>query len=115
MDVNSLPNDPAALKELIANLAAQHHAELSDKAGYISQLEEQVRLLKAILHLAKSERQAPANCRLSAVSPSAAPGLGQKLPDGDCFVNDALEMSQYPGPVTRHGEPWGGRNSTSHG
>ena len=47
MDVNSLPNDPAVLKAILA-----------DKAGYISQLEEQVRLLKAILHLAKSERQA---------------------------------------------------------
>jgi len=47
MDVNSLPNDPAVLKALLA-----------DKAGYIAQLEEQVRLLKAILHLAKSERQA---------------------------------------------------------
>ena len=47
MDIASLPNDPAALKELLV-----------DKASYIAQLEEQVRLLKAILHLAKSERQA---------------------------------------------------------
>ena len=58
MDIASLPNDPAALKGLIASLTAQHQIELSDKASYIDQLEEQVRLLKAILHLAKSERQA---------------------------------------------------------
>ena len=41
MDIASLPNDAAALKELLV-----------DKASYIAQLEEQVRLLKAILHLA---------------------------------------------------------------
>jgi len=58
MDITSLPNNPAALKAVIADMTASHKAAISDREGYIAQLEEQVRLLKAIIHLAKSERQA---------------------------------------------------------
>ena len=47
MDIVSLPTDSAAFKAILA-----------DKDEYIAQLQEQVRLLKAIIHLAKSERQA---------------------------------------------------------
>jgi len=65
MNVASLPNDPAILKALFADMSAEHEAVVAeheavvaDKNGYISQLEEQVRLFKAIVFQAKSERQA---------------------------------------------------------
>ena len=61
-----LPDDPAALKKLIASMAdehesaiAEHQAILTDKDSYITQLEEQVQLLKALQHAAKSEKAKP--------------------------------------------------------
>ncbi|TVR03273.1 MAG: IS66 family transposase, partial [Desulfovibrionales bacterium] len=45
MDASSLPDSPDALKAIIA-----------DRDSYISQLEEQVRLLKALHYQAKSEK-----------------------------------------------------------
>lgn len=50
MDAVSLPDNPDALKAIIA-----------DRDSYISQLEEQVRLLKALRYQAKSEKAKPRN------------------------------------------------------
>ena len=67
MDLSFLPNDPSILKGLIAELSAKNEAdleqyknEIADKELYILQLEEQVRLLKALRFAAQSEKARPA-------------------------------------------------------
>ena len=69
MNVDFLPNDPAILKGLIAGLSAKNEADLAqyqndiaDKDSYIRQLEEQVRLLKALRFAARSEKNRPVSC-----------------------------------------------------
>jgi len=47
--INSLPDDPAALKELIADMAADHQTQ-------IAQLEQRIRLLNLIIYGPKSEK-----------------------------------------------------------
>ncbi|MBU1248345.1 MAG: IS66 family transposase [Proteobacteria bacterium] len=73
MDIASLPENTRALKQLIADLLVGHEtviaereatisgykADIADKDQYISQLEEQVRLLKALQYAAKSEKTRP--------------------------------------------------------
>lgn len=74
MNTAILPDDPAVLKDLIAGMAAEHEtaiagmaaeheavvaeheAVVAGKDGYIAQLEEQVKLLKALQYAAKSEK-----------------------------------------------------------
>jgi transposase len=70
MQPRLLPEDPAALKAIIADLTAKHEAViehheiklaehknlLADKEQYISQLLEQVRLLKSLHYAARSEK-----------------------------------------------------------
>ena len=67
MDVSTLPNDPAQLRGIIAKMAAQHEAavsdlaakhevQLADKDQYIADLQEQVRLLRALRYAAQSEK-----------------------------------------------------------
>ena len=46
MDINSLPDDPAALKALIVDMAAEHQA-----------LEQRLRLLNLIIYGPKSEKK----------------------------------------------------------
>jgi len=48
--INSLPDDPAALKELIADMAADHQTQ-------IAQLEQRIRLLNLIIYGPKSEKK----------------------------------------------------------
>ena len=50
MAINSLPDDPAALKELIADMAADHQTQ-------IAQLEQRIRLLNLIIYGPKSEKK----------------------------------------------------------
>ena len=65
MNVDFLPNDPAILKGLIAGLSAKNEADLAqyqndiadNKDSYFRQLEEQVRLLKALRFAARSEKK----------------------------------------------------------
>lgn len=68
MNLNFLPNDPAILKGLIVDLSAQKEAdlahyksEMADKESYIRELEEQVRLLKALRFAARYEKARPAS------------------------------------------------------
>ncbi len=59
MNTSHLPDNPADLKELIAKrdvIIARHELQLCDKDEYISQLEQQVRLLKALRYQAQSEK-----------------------------------------------------------
>ncbi|EFL49104.1 putative transposase orf3 for insertion sequence element, partial [Solidesulfovibrio fructosivorans JJ]] len=51
MDINSLPDDPAALKALIVDMAADHQTQ-------IVQLEQRLRLLNLIIYGPKSEKRA---------------------------------------------------------
>ena len=67
MNLDFLPDNPAILKELIADLSSQKEAdlarfknEIADKTLYIRELEEQVRLLKALRFAARSEKARPA-------------------------------------------------------
>jgi transposase len=58
MNAAHLPDDPAALKELIAALAAdvaERDSQLADKNAIIEELTEQVRLLKALRFAKSSE------------------------------------------------------------
>lgn len=60
MNAAHLPNDSAALKELIAALAAdvaERDSQLADKDALIEELTEQVRLLKALRFAKSSEMQ----------------------------------------------------------
>ena len=50
MDINSLPDDPAALKALIVDMAADHQTQ-------ITQLEQRIRLLNLIIYGPKSEKK----------------------------------------------------------
>lgn len=68
MDINFLPDNPVVLKDIIAELSAKNKAdfehynnEIADKDLYIHELEEQVRLLKALRFAARSERARPAS------------------------------------------------------
>ena len=60
MNAAHLPDDPAALKELIAAFAAdvaERDRPLADKDALIEELTEQVRLLKALRFAKSSEMQ----------------------------------------------------------
>jgi len=50
VDINSLPDDPAALKALIVDMAADHQTQ-------ITQLEQRIRLLNLIIYGPKSEKK----------------------------------------------------------
>ena len=67
MDVSTLPNDPAQLRGIISKMAARHEAavsdlaakyevQLADKDQHIADLQDQVRLLKALRYAAQSEK-----------------------------------------------------------
>ena len=53
MDINSLPDDPATLKGLLANMAASQ----ADQQQHIAQLEQRIRLLTLIIYGPKSEKK----------------------------------------------------------
>ena len=76
MDHRLLPDNPADLKRIIADLSArneaaksllehhesrlsEHKNQLADKDQYISQLLEEIRLLKALRYSARSEKASP--------------------------------------------------------
>ncbi|KHK00153.1 Accessory secretory protein Asp1 [Desulfovibrio sp. TomC] len=53
MDINSLPDDPATLKGLLADMAASQ----ADQQQHIAQLEQRLRLLNLIIYGPKSEKK----------------------------------------------------------
>ena len=71
MDINLLPDNSVVFKDIIAELSGKYKAdlehyqnEIADKDLYIHELEEQVRLLKALRFAARSERVRPASNEL---------------------------------------------------
>ncbi|WP_235669732.1 hypothetical protein [Solidesulfovibrio carbinolicus] len=53
MDINSLPDDPATLKGLLAEMATSQ----ADQQQQIAQLEQRIRLLNLIIYGSKSEKK----------------------------------------------------------
>lgn len=53
MDINTLPDDPATLKGLLADMAARQ----ADQQQHIAQLEQRIRLLNLIIYGPKSEKK----------------------------------------------------------
>ena len=53
MDINSLPDDPATLKGLLADMAASQ----ADQQQQIAQFEQRIRLLNLIIYGPKSEKK----------------------------------------------------------
>ena len=71
MDINLLPDNSVVFKDIIAELSGKYKAdlehyqnEIADKDLYIHELEEQVRLLKALRYAARSEKARPASNEL---------------------------------------------------
>lgn len=71
----TLPNDPAALKAIIADMSvrhentvahmvAEHSSIIADKDQYIAELKEQVRLLKRLRYEAQTEKSKPSHGEL---------------------------------------------------